>query len=139
MTDELRVGDRVKSICHEGGTLLGFHTNREGQRWAWVEWDDMAECYGCQLQDLTRISPDVPQPKYRVGQRVAIKNGQKDHLEIAEIEYHYRLRCLPHNAGLDGEIEFKGGLTHCTYSEADLGAVPDEVVCPTCGGKVADG
>ena len=134
MSEQIKVGEWVHHDPKDmDGVLLATH-----HEWAWVDYGGRFPL--CELREnLTRIEPAVPQPLFRVGQRVAIKNGQKDHLEIAEIEYHYRLRCLPHNAGLDGEIEFKGGLTHCTYSEADLGAVPDEVVCPTCGGKVADG
>ena len=133
METELNPGDRVHWIGRPGT----FVVEPLAQHRVQIRSEQEGTIFTPLASELTRISPDVP--LFRVGQRVAIKNGQKDHLEIAEIEYHYRLRCLPHNAGLDGEIEFKGGLTHCTYSEADLGAVPDEVVCPTCGGKVADG
>ena len=124
MADELKVGDRVKSICHEGGTLLGFHTNREGQRWAWVEWDDMADCYGCQLHDLTRISPAVPQAKYRVGQKVALR-GMRATVEAVNCEttFTYDIRWPP--PGTDSR--------NCR--EDDLEAVP---VCQTCGQERRD-
>jgi len=123
MATEIRVGDRVKHMCHESGTLLGLHTNCRGQRWAWVEWDDGSGCYGCQLFSLTRIEPDVPKAKFSVGQTVhGTLSGHTGVVMGIEQEFHYNCR-------QDSGFHFQAW-------EQYLEAIPD---CPTCGGKVADG
>jgi hypothetical protein len=114
----IEVGDRVKSICHPAGTVLGLHVNHKGAEWAWVEWDDESDCYGCELFSLTRIEPDVP--KYAVGQTVLTPGYMK--VEIVEVEDSYRVR-YPDG----GEVWWR---------QSELEAVPE--ACPTCG-KVADG
>jgi len=124
MATEIRVGDRVKHMCHESGTLLGLHTNCRGQRWAWVEWDDGSDCYGCQLFSLTRIEPDVPKAKFHIGEMVRVRTTWQRG-EIVGTEYPISYRCRQ----TDGY--------HFTCYESELEAVSE--VCSVCGGKVADG
>jgi len=139
-TREIEIGDRVHHRCWQSDYEVVAINNG----YAWLRTKDASKGVLAALFNLYRIAPDVPKPKFRVGQPIAIKNGQKDHLEIAEIiplgGFSYRLRCIPHNEGLDGEIVFKGGLTYTTYKEWELMPLPEAVpeVCPTCGGKVAD-
>ena len=118
METEFKVGDRVKSgdkNIYEGNivALCGDY--------AWVKYDSpttwpdpMTES----LTALTRIEPAALQAKFRVGQTVRIKERPTVTDTIARTFIGYAM---------------PNGLH---YEEDQLEAVP---ICPTCGGKVADG
>ena len=92
METEFKVGDRVKSgdkNIYEGNivALCGDY--------AWVKYDSpttwpdpMTES----LTALTRIEPAVPQPKFRVGQRVRLREiVSAEPYEIVGLEIFYDL------------------------------------------------
>ena len=117
MTDELKVGDRASTCFHEvtiiaiDGTVA-FVRDEAGGNWC----DHLAA--------FTRISPAVPQPKYRVGQKV--RYGKR----------YGRILSLHTEAYV--EVEDGPGTTHdppehAMWKVQNLEALP---VCSTCGGKV---
>ena len=117
MSSKIDVGDRVRSICHDSGTVLALHTAEDGKEWAWVQWhDEYYECFGVKLSDLTRIEPETVtlRPRYGVGERVNFIGQGKVQLAGVEVGYH---------------IEKWGGL----WPESLLEPVPTP--CPTCKGS----
>jgi hypothetical protein len=122
--NEIRVGDRVRDGCNEPGTVIGLHAGRS-DRWAWVEYDEGNRCYGIRVGLLTRIEPAVPEALFRVGQRVRLKNDALDFPgEMGQVIHL-------------GYYVSRSGHWGTWVVERKLEAVPE--VCPTCGGKVADG
>jgi DUF971 family protein len=120
MTDELKVGDRVEGQgSHRTGTI---YLEKETDR-LMVSWDNGNCPQGVSYSALTRISPAVPQPKFRDGQDVLSPGGSV--VKIIALGPAYR-------------VEYPDG-THTWWEEELLSPVPVPV-CPTCGGKgVADG
>jgi hypothetical protein len=120
MADELKVGDRVKEANGRELEILALQPS-----WAWCRDTDNGALTIEALTYLTRISPAVPQAKFRVGQRVLDRiDGEEGEIISQELipRYKIRLKC--------------GGWERIT-GEDELEAVP---VCPTCGGtgKVGD-
>ena len=119
----IQVGDRVKAYANKTAVILAIYRD-----WAWLLYDYEVEGYtSAPLADLTRISPAVPQPKFRVGQRVRYGKGYGRILSLHTEAYV--------------EVEDGPGTTHdppehAMWKVQNLEAVP---VCQTCGGKVADG
>jgi len=71
---------------------------------------------------LTRIEPAVPQPLFRVGQRVKFRQHGRSTYKVTAVK---AITCA---YALDGADIF--------WEASELEAVPE--VCPTCGGKVGD-
>ena len=116
MSEQIKVGEWVHHDPKDmDGVLLATH-----HEWAWVDYGGRFPL--CELREnLTRIAPDVPQPKFRVGQEVLSPGGSV--LKIIALGPAYR-------------VEYPDG-THTWWEEEILSPVPVPV-CPTCGGKVAD-
>ena len=87
--------------------------------YAWIREEGSLQPETVQVKRLTRIEPDEPQAKYRVGQKVLSLKGSL--VEVVALRTGYQIR-------------YKHGST-AWWREDELRPVP---VCPTCGGKVAD-
>ena len=123
METEFKVGDRVEGKRKEH-QCLGTVVGEKGM--VWVHWDTDEEGVSSLVYGsiLTRIEPDVPQPKYRVGQRVRLKNDALDFPgEMGQVIHL-------------GYYVSRSGHWGTWVVERKLEAVPE--VCQTCGGKVAD-
>ena len=118
MSEQIKVGEWVHHDPKDmDGVLLATH-----HEWAWVDYGGRFPL--CELREnLTRIEPDVPQPKYHIGEMVRVRSTWQIG-EIVGTEYPIRYRCRQR----DGY--------HFSRYESELEARPE--VCPTCGGKVGD-
>jgi len=121
MADNLRPGERVSWNQGAGDTYVVEPLNGYIVR---VRNERTGESWFPRRQDLTRIEPDVPQPKYRVGQRVRLKNDALDFPgEMGQVIHL-------------GYYVSRSGHWGTWVVERKLEAVPE--VCQTCGGTGAD-
>ena len=115
---ELKVGDRTTTAVGRDVIVLALDGDH-----AWIKAVDNGDHWTYRIENLTRIEPDVPQPKYHIGEMVRVRSTWQIG-EIVGTEYPIRYRCRQR----DGY--------HFSRYESELEARPE--VCPTCGGKVAD-
>ena len=122
MADNLRPGERVSWNQGAGDTYVVEPLNGYIVR---VRNERTGESWFPRRQDLTRISPAVPQAKFRVGQEVrrVLYGMSGKPMEVIAIRV-FEYECRDHEG------------YHFRIGEDGLEAVPE--VCPTCGGKVAD-
>jgi len=115
MSEQIKVGEWVHHDPKDmDGVLLATH-----HEWAWVDYGGRFPL--CELREnLTRIEPAVPQPLFRVGQRV-------------------RRISLPNRVGTVVQLEARVNWADAIYENVPFGVLEAVPVCPTCGGKVADG
>ena len=118
MTDELKVGDRTTTAVGRDVIVLALDGDH-----AWIKAVDNGDHWTYRIENLTRISPAVPQAKYRVGQRVRQRSTGEQGI-VGEILHP-----------ISYKVKWPDGGEN-QYGEDDLEAVP--AICPTCGGKVGD-
>ena len=118
MSEQIKVGEWVHHDPKDmDGVLLATH-----HEWAWVDYGGRFPL--CELREnLTLISPDVPQPKFRVGQRVDLVNCTSGHPGIIEEVIQ----------GTSYKVRWGRSESICNEDRLRL-----LEVCPTCGGKVGD-